>query len=129
MTGIESDARGFLHNKRVVVIEALVPFGQARPFFKESAIAHGRCGIRPDRLRLRFSDESLPSRPWKLDFLRRRPEQKSKLALDYQRPGELSWQYTYWDRFHRSCTTKMKVSQKLCFAVRNLRRIHPLACH
>ena len=32
MCGIGSDARGFLHNKRAVVSEALVPFGQARPF-------------------------------------------------------------------------------------------------
>jgi hypothetical protein len=32
MCGIGSDGRGFLHNKGAVVSEALVPFGQARPF-------------------------------------------------------------------------------------------------
>jgi hypothetical protein len=32
MCGKGSDARGFLHDKGAVVSEALVPFGQARPF-------------------------------------------------------------------------------------------------
>jgi hypothetical protein len=32
MCAIGSDVRGFLHNKGVVVSEALVPFGQAKPF-------------------------------------------------------------------------------------------------
>ena len=34
MSGIGSDTRGFLHNKRVVASEALVPFGRGRPFEK-----------------------------------------------------------------------------------------------
>ena len=38
MCGIGSDACGFLYNKGAVVTEALVPFGQARPF-PEGAIA------------------------------------------------------------------------------------------
>jgi hypothetical protein len=32
LCGIGSDARGFLCNKGAVISEALVPFGQARPF-------------------------------------------------------------------------------------------------
>jgi hypothetical protein len=32
MSGIGSDARGFLYHQEAVVSEALVPFGQARPF-------------------------------------------------------------------------------------------------
>jgi hypothetical protein len=32
LCGMGSDARGFLHDKGAVVSEALVPFGQARPF-------------------------------------------------------------------------------------------------
>ena len=37
MCGIGSDACGFLFNKGAVVSEALIPFGQARPF-------QGGCG-------------------------------------------------------------------------------------
>jgi hypothetical protein len=73
-----------------------------------------------DRIRLRFSDEFLPSRPWKLDCLRWGPWQSRETDTGFTRDRESCPGGTYRDRFHRSCTTKMKVSQKLCVAMRNL---------
>ena len=98
---------------------------QLPPTLTQSFVSKGH-----DAVHVAVCDESLPSRPLKLDFLRMATiAEVEKLALDLQETERAVLQHTYWDRFHRSCTMKMKVSQKLCVAMRSLRRIHSLACH
>jgi hypothetical protein len=57
--GIGSDATGFLHNKGAVIIEALVPFGQAR-LFRKSAIALEVLSETTNGDRLRCDESRLP---------------------------------------------------------------------